>query len=165
MNLAAVRYVVVPRSDVAKISIRPEKFTVAYEDNDVVVYLNRDALARARIVHVAKQVSSDSTAQMLAATENGGEAAVYLESAQSVPDLSPCQSSADEVAYELDDPDQVQLKLATKCPGYVVLTDLYYAGWQASIDGKPSEIYRANFAFRAVKIEPGQHSVRFCTSH
>ena len=57
MDLAAVRYVVVPRSDVAKISIRPEKYTVAYEDNDVVVYLNRDALARARIVHVAKQVS------------------------------------------------------------------------------------------------------------
>ena len=84
MDLAAVRYVVVLRSDVAKISIRPEKYTVAYEDNDVVVYQNRDALARARIVHVAKQVSSDSTAQMLAATENGGEAAVYSESAQSV---------------------------------------------------------------------------------
>jgi hypothetical protein len=161
MDLAAVRYVVVPRSDVAKISLRPEKYTIGYEDNDVVVYLNRDAFARARIVHVAKQVSSDSTAQMLVGTENGGEATVYLESGQSVPDLSPCESSADEVAYELDDPDQVQLKLSTKCSGYVVLTDLYYPGWQASIDGKPSEIYRANFAFRAVKIEPGQHSVRF----
>jgi hypothetical protein len=98
---------------------------------------------------------------MLAAAENGGEAAVYLEGAQSAPDLSPCQSSADEVAYELDDPDEVQLKLSTKCPGYFVLTDLYYPGWQASIDGKPSDIYRANFAFRAIKIEPGQHAVRF----
>ena len=35
------------------------------------------------------------------------------------------------------------------------------SGWQASIDGKQSEIYRANFAFRAVKIEPGQHTVLF----
>ena len=64
---------VVLRSDVAKISIRPEKFTMAYEDNDVVVYLNRDALTRARIVHVAKQVSSNSTAQMLAAIEKRGK--------------------------------------------------------------------------------------------
>ena len=111
MDLAAVRYVVVPRSDLAKISIRLEKYTVAYGDKDVVVYLNRNALARARIVHVAKQASSDSTSQMLGATENGGKGAVYLESAQSVPNLSPCQSSADEVAYELDDPDEVQLKL------------------------------------------------------
>ena len=131
MDLAAVRYLVVPRSDLAKISIRPEKFTVAYEDNEVVVYLNRDALARARIVHVAKQLFPDSTAQMLIATENGKEGAVYLESGQSVPDLNLCQSSADDVAYELDDPDQVQLKLSTKCPGYFVLTDLYYP---ASVD-------------------------------
>ena len=161
MDWASVRYVVVPLSDVAKISTRPEKFTIAYEDNEVAVYINRGALARARIVHLAKQLSTDSTAQMLVAIAKGVEGAVYLERAQSVPDPSPCQSSADDVAYELDDPDQVQLKLSTQCPGYLVLSDLYYPGWQASIDGKPSEIYRANTAFRAVRIEAGQHTVRF----
>jgi hypothetical protein len=96
-------------------------------------------------VHVAKQVSSDSSASRRLLAERSIGA----------------RSSTNEIAYELDDLDQVQLKLSMRCPGYVVLTDLYYLGWQASIEGKPREIYRANFAFRAIKIEPGQHSVRF----
>jgi hypothetical protein len=159
MDLAAVRYVVVARADLQNITIRPEKFSVAYEDKEVLVYANRDALARARMVHL--ELPRDSTPQTLGATAKGIGDTVYLEGVRSVPDPSLCQAWADEVAYELDDPDQVQLKVATKCPGYLVLADLYYPGWQASIDGKPSEIYRANFAFRAVKIEPAQHTVLF----
>ena len=161
MDLAAVRYVVVPRTDEREVAIRSEKFSVAYEDNDVLVYANRDALARARIVHVGKQLPRGFTPEALVATATGFGNTVYLDGIQFWPDASPCQSGSDEVAYERDDPDQVELKVATKCPGYLVLADLYYPGWQASIDGKQAEIFRANFAFRAIKLEPGQHTVLF----
>jgi uncharacterized membrane protein YfhO len=45
--------------------------------------------------------------------------------------------------------------------GFVVLTDTYYPGWRAYVDGKPATIYRANYMFRAVRVGAGRHHVRF----
>jgi len=41
------------------------------------------------------------------------------------------------------------------------LSDSYYPGWQAYIDGNKTQIYRADFAFRAVLIPKGEHVVEF----
>jgi len=35
----------------------------------------------------------------------------------------------------------------------------YYSNWTATIDGKPTTLYPANFAFRAVLVPPGEHRV------
>jgi hypothetical protein len=43
----------------------------------------------------------------------------------------------------------------------LVLTDLHYPGWHATVDGEPVEIHRANYAFRGVPIAAGRHVVRF----
>jgi hypothetical protein len=45
--------------------------------------------------------------------------------------------------------------------GYLVLLDSYYPGWRAFVDGRETEIRRANFAFRAVQVPAGQHRVAF----
>ena len=45
--------------------------------------------------------------------------------------------------------------------GYVVLNDIWHPWWQATVDGKPADILRANVMFRAVEIPPGDHIVRF----
>jgi uncharacterized membrane protein YfhO len=42
-----------------------------------------------------------------------------------------------------------------------VLSDSHYPGWQATLDGVPTPIHRANFALRAVRIPVGSHRVRF----
>lgn len=45
--------------------------------------------------------------------------------------------------------------------GYLVLLDSYDPFWYAEVDGQPARILRANALFRAVRLSPGSHVVRF----
>jgi uncharacterized membrane protein YfhO len=42
-----------------------------------------------------------------------------------------------------------------------MLTDSWYPGWVAFVDGKETPIHRADYIFRAVPLTPGEHSVVF----
>ena len=42
-----------------------------------------------------------------------------------------------------------------------IVSDNYYPGWKAYIDGKETKIYRANYTFRAIVLPKGNHQIRF----
>jgi uncharacterized membrane protein YfhO len=42
-----------------------------------------------------------------------------------------------------------------------VLSDNYYPGWRAYIDGSPTRVLRANHTMRAVRVPAGHHVVSF----
>ena len=46
-------------------------------------------------------------------------------------------------------------------PGILVLSENYYPAWKAYVNGKPAQIYRANYLFRAVYLDEGRHSIDF----
>lgn len=41
----------------------------------------------------------------------------------------------------------------------VVLTDLYYPGWDAWVDDRPVVVEKTNLAFRGVRVPPGTHRI------
>jgi uncharacterized membrane protein YfhO len=69
---------------------------------------------------------------------------------------------ASEVRIARDDPLYVTAEVELSQPGFLVLSDLYYPGWEAEVDGVPVTIYQANACVRAVPIEQGRHTVDFC---
>lgn len=47
---------------------------------------------------------------------------------------------------------------------FLILTDTYYPGWKAYVDGKETKIYEANYLFRGVPLDKGSHIVKFVFS-
>jgi hypothetical protein len=46
-------------------------------------------------------------------------------------------------------------------PSFLLTSDAYYSGWNATLDGKPAPIYRADYAIRGVSVPGGDHVIRF----
>lgn len=57
--------------------------------------------------------------------------------------------------------NQVDITVDTPQSAYLVLTDSYFPGWVAQIDGGDTPIYRADYNFRAITMPAGKHTVRF----
>jgi len=65
---------------------------------------------------------------------------------------------AEVTRYE---PLHVVIETDSDQPGFLVLSDLYYPGWEATVDGEPIHIYEANACVRAVPLDQGTHTVEF----
>ena len=63
--------------------------------------------------------------------------------------------------FEKYEDTEVVVKTEASGDGFLFLSDTYYPGWRAFVDGKETEILRANYAFRAVKVPQGVHEVVF----
>lgn len=58
-------------------------------------------------------------------------------------------------------PEHVAIDVEARADGFLVLTDTFFPGWRATVDGAPVPIHRANALFRAVRVSAGRHEVRF----
>jgi hypothetical protein len=56
---------------------------------------------------------------------------------------------------------RVVVATETRGPRLLVVSDLFYPGWRARIDGRSVPIYRANHALRAIGVPGGRHEVTF----
>ena len=46
-------------------------------------------------------------------------------------------------------------------PGFLVLADTFYPGWKVYVDGDARPLLRADYFFRAVRLDSGEHYVEF----
>jgi hypothetical protein len=57
-------------------------------------------------------------------------------------------------------PEELQLEVETPSPGWLLVTDRWAQGWEATVNGRPAEIMGADFFFRAVHVDQGRNEVR-----
>ena len=74
-----------------------------------------------------------------------------------IPDAE-ATGTATITSYE---PNTVRIRTQTSGAMMLFLSDAYFPGWNAYIDGKQTPVYRADYAFRAAAVPKGDHVVEF----
>ena len=64
-----------------------------------------------------------------------------------------------EIIYEKN--NRLQLLVNSTEDNLLVLSDTYYPGWKAFVNGKETKIYRADYTFRGIPLNAGTHQVEF----
>ncbi len=155
LRVLGVGFVLIHRDAAIDVSGLPP---AVYRDADYEVYEIAEPLPRA---YVATHAWVAPTAeQALAAVVN--DTALILGHGVVVerPELAAYNSEG-RVAVTEYAPQRVELQAQLERPGLVVLQDQFDPYWTATVDGQAAEIVRANYAFRAVAVDAGAHTVRF----
>jgi len=78
---------------------------------------------------------------------------------QSAPPASiPALATTRILSYE---PDRVTIEASLTSPGFLLLLDTWFPGWKATANGRPAQIYQADYNFRAVLLPAGHSLVSF----
>jgi uncharacterized membrane protein YfhO len=155
-----VRYVISPHD------LSPNKFKMLFENRYFAIYENLHALPRAFMVYDCEVVASRKTMlnNMLNNSVDLSKKALLDEPLQSpVTDTpgSPAGYSVGQIKYAAD---EVVLQVTSDKPGILVMSDLYTPDWRVRVDDREVKLYRANYAYRAVAVPQGKHTVTFCYS-
>lgn len=121
------------------------------------------ALARAFIIHEVRWADSvdDAVKLMPGLLKRGAVTGTVIESADRR-DLEPIDDAerklekAEIISYT---PNEIHIKAELVKPGFLVVSDNIYPGWEVRVNGKTKSILPANVFMRAVYLEKGQHSV------
>ena len=154
-----VKYLIVPMAELRHPLLEP--VPIPGGDPRVHLYRNLDYLPRAVWVSRARWVADGNQALVLLGRIDPSQE-VLLEGAGEQP-VEPGAPSREAARVEIISykPHEVIITCEAPRSGHLVLSDTYYPGWRAMVDGRPRPLLRANYAMRAVQLEAGAHEVRF----
>jgi Bacterial membrane protein YfhO len=58
-------------------------------------------------------------------------------------------------------PNRVEISVRANHDGWLILSDVWYPGWRATIDGIEVPVEKADYLFRGVAVPTGEHLIRF----
>ena len=134
---------------------------LVYDRPDARIYRNPEVMPRAWLVTAQQVVSSEDEA--LAAISAAGfdprRAAVTERRVAGLPEASSAAGSSGSVSITEAGAERMRLRASARRPSLLVVSDVYYPGWQAEVDGRPVEIERVDYLLRGVPVPAGDSEV------
>ncbi len=134
------------------------KFSLAYDGDPAVnVYRNYQVLPRFYVVHSARPAADQEAAfDLIHRPKFDPATTVVVEGGQEMTGTPSGEDVVKVASYNLND---IVLDVETTADGYLVMSEVFYPGWEAIVDGQAAPILRANYAFRAIFLQSGDHRV------
>lgn len=168
INLLNVKYIVHKRADDNMGWTFPfwtypaGQFKLIYNDDKYEFYENTKVLPHAFLAGSYKIVKDPQgiVNTLYSNSFNPGKEVVLEEKLNTSLSFSNFDnlSEAKILDYKLN---TVSISTSSKSTSILFLSDPFYPGWKALVDGVNTPIYRANYAFRAVVLPKGKHNVEF----
>lgn len=164
VNLRAVTLVDSRTGDFQQVTLGAWKRGLS---SDIKLYENQTVLPRAFVVyHVQTETDTETALNIMRdpAFDPSIEAVIapssniYIGGPSINPYIYAAYSSVTVRAYT---PERVEIQVNGLAEAFLLLTDAYYPGWVATVNGEPATIYQADVMFRAVQVPTGNSTVVF----
>lgn len=160
IDLLGVKYVL------SLSELKSPKLTKVFQEGQTIVYENKKAFSRTFFVENLINAQTKEEAIRFMFNKNfklDKEAVVeYTEHDSLGANRNPPPrwtiGRATVIKYS---ENKVVIKTDNKGKGFLVLTDVFYPTWRATIDSISTKIYRANYNFRGIFVPEGKHTVEF----
>jgi hypothetical protein len=173
LSMLNVKYALIPRpSQLSLPAMRhdpvsngepPESgWRKVFEDQHVSILQNPRLYERAYFVSTVR--SMPDARAILAAIKQPGfapdqlalvEAGLTEQEAQRLSNSAPAQVQIERIS-----PNELLLQTQAGADRFLVLSEMWFPGWHAEIDGRSVPIYRANYLFRGLVVPAGDHTIR-----
>lgn len=158
IDLLNTKYIVTTRK--IEESVR-KKTRLVWQENNISIYLNSAALPRAFFVNRARYLENSAVLKALSDPSFDPSAEVLLSSPGIEIPVGKATSKDQHVEVTSYEPERVRISASATENGILVLSDAYYPGWYAYLDGVEVPIYRANYVMRAISLPKGEHTIEF----
>ena len=141
-----------------------DKWRPVYDANKVLIIENAQALPRAWLVAEAEAVDDEEGLRRIRGESEHSfdpRRTVLLEvSPQSLPPLpgGPISPAA-HVQLIGEGPGHLSFETSADSQSVLVVSEINYPGWEATVDGTRVPVYTADFLLRGVEVPPGTHHV------
>ena len=123
------------------------------------IYANERPLPRAWVAHQAVPIEADWLSQLERLPDIATTALIDPASATPLPAAGPGRPSAVHITHY--SADLIEMETAIDAAGWLILSEIWYPGWQATVNGTPVAVERVNGLLRGVYLAgPGEYNIR-----
>jgi len=164
MDILGIKYIL-DKNDLFKSEWEPElnkfppnKYQLVWQKSKWKIYERLSVLPRVFVTNQYEVIPVKSIISRLYDSNFDHKNKIILEDDLKLKGGLPFNLRAEPINYS---PNKIVISLNIPDSGLLFLSDTYYPGWNAYVDGKLTKIYRADYTFRSVIVPKGQHEVEF----
>jgi len=162
MDLLGVKYILDrPENPKDNTTFEAKRFKpIITLENQYTIFENKLVYPRAFLAGEYKTYDSIESfeEQFFSATFDPRQIILLPDTVENIHITKTTNATASIISYK---PEEIIIKTESDAPQLLFLSDTYTPGWIASVDEVNTYVYRADYAFRAVVVQEGSHTVRF----
>lgn len=151
LDSLAVKYLLFREDGSEEFQFPKDRFKEVYRENRWIILENLKADPRVYLTSDVKAFKSKEEFEKLFFSP---EISVLLEE-----DLKIKKGENGQVSFTSYSPGRMDLKTKSKNGNLLYVSETYFPGWKAYVDGNEVKLYRANYTFMSLLVPSGDHQV------